>query len=335
MKIGVVGAGGVGGYYGARLASAGAEVGLIARGDHLAAIREHGLRVRADDADFVVHVAASDDPAKIGPCDAVIFSVKSYDTDQAAALLGPLLKPETGVLSLQNGVDNEEKIAARIGPERVLGGVSFILAHIAEPGVVEQVGSVHRVIFGELDGSRTERIERLLAEFRKAEIDSDIAGDIRVVLWDKFAFLCALAGLTAVTRLPIDKLLAVPETRKLFREVVREVSLVASAEGVELAGDIVDQKTAFAESLGPDSYSSLHHDLVTGRRLLLEPRRRRNLAGSRRRPRPPLHLGAHRRPRRPRLLVRLGSTGPVRGARQPPGPGGALPVAWRRALGGA
>jgi len=270
MKIGIVGAGGVGGYYGARLASAGAEVGLIARGDHLAAIREHGLRVRADDADFTVRVAASEDPADIGPCDAVLFCVKSYDTDQAAALLEPLLKLETGVVSLQNGVDNEEKIAARIGPGHVIGGASFILAHIAEPGVVEQVGSVRRVIFGELDGSRTERIERLLAEFRNAEIDSDVADDIRVVLWDKFAFLCALAGLTALTRLPIDKLLAVPESRNLFREMVGEVALVARAEGVELAVDIVDQKTAFAENLGPDSFSSLHHDLVTGHRLELD-----------------------------------------------------------------
>ena len=270
MKIGIVGAGGVGGYYGARLASAGAEVGLIARGDHLAAIREHGLRVRADEADFTVRVAASDDPADIGPCDAVLFCVKSYDTDQAAALLEPLLKLETGVVSLQNGVDNEEKIAARIGPGHVIGGASFILAHIAEPGVVEQIGSVRRVIFGELDGSRTERIERLLAEFRNAEIDSDVADDIRVVLWDKFAFLCALAGLTAVTRLPIDELLAVPDTRGLFQEMVAEVAVVARAEGVELADDIVDQKTAFAENLGPDSFSSLHHDLVTGHRLELD-----------------------------------------------------------------
>jgi 2-dehydropantoate 2-reductase len=270
MKIGVVGAGGVGGYYGARLASAGAEVGLIARGDHLAAIRERGLRVRADDGDFTVQVAASDDPGEIGPCDAVLFCVKSYDTDQAAALLGPLLKPETGVVSLQNGVDNEEKIAARVRPGHVIGGVSFILAHIAGPGVVEQVGSVRRVIFGELDGTRSERVERLLAEFRKAEIDSDIADDIRVVLWDKFAFLCALAGLTAVTRLPIDELLAVSETRDLFREMVGEVALVARADGVELADDIVDQKTAFAQGLGPDSYSSLHHDLVTGHRLELD-----------------------------------------------------------------
>jgi 2-dehydropantoate 2-reductase len=270
MKIGVVGAGGVGGYYGALLASAGAEVGLIARGDHLAAIRKRGLQVRADDGDFAVRVAASDDPAEIGPCDTVIFSVKSYDTGEAAALLGPLLRPETGVLSLQNGVDNEEKIAARIGAEHVLGGVSFILAHIAEPGVVEQVGSVRRVVFGELDGSRSERVTRLLAEFRKAEIDTDLADNIRVVLWDKFAYLCALAGLTAVTRLPIDMLLAVPETRNLFREAVREVALVARAEGVELAEDIVDQKTTFTEALGPDSFSSLHHDLVTGHRLELD-----------------------------------------------------------------
>jgi 2-dehydropantoate 2-reductase len=270
MKIGVMGAGGVGGYYGARLALAGAEVGVIARGDHLAAIRERGLQVRADDGDFTVPVAASDDPAEIGPCETVLFCVKSYDTDQAAALLGPLLRPETGVVSLQNGVDNEERIAARIGPEHVLGGVSFILAHIAKPGVVEQVGSVRRVIFGELDGSRSERVTGLLAEFRKAEIDTDLADDIRVVLWDKFAYLCALAGLTAVARLPIDELLAVPETRNLFRQVVREVALVARAEGVELAEDIVDQKTAFAETLGPDSYSSLHHDLVTGRRLELD-----------------------------------------------------------------
>jgi 2-dehydropantoate 2-reductase len=270
VKIGVIGTGGIGGYYGASLARAGAEVALIARGEHLAAIQDRGLRVRSDDSDFTVRLAASDDPAEIGSCDAVIFSVKSYDTIQAAGLLEPLLKPDTAVLSLQNGVDNEEKIAARIGPEHVLGGVSFILAHIAEPGVVEQVGSVRRVVFGELDGSRTERAERLLTEFRGAGIDTDLADDIRAVLWDKFAYLCALAGLTAVTRLPIDTLLAVPESRELFRSMVGEVALVARAEGVTLADDIVDQKTAFAESLGPDSFSSLHHDLVTGHRLELD-----------------------------------------------------------------
>jgi 2-dehydropantoate 2-reductase len=270
MKIGVVGAGGVGGYFGGRLALAGTEVGVVARGEHLTAIRQRGLAIRRDEGDFTVQVAASDDPEEIGPCDAVLFCVKSYDTDAAASLLEPLLKPETGVLSLQNGVDNEEKIAARIGPGRVLGGVSFILAHIAEPGVIEQTGTGLRTVFGELDGSRSERAEQLLAEFQGAGIDSDLTDDIQAVLWDKYAYLCALAGLTAATRLPIGELLRVAESRELFRRMIAEVAEVARAEGVMLDNDIVDQKTAFSEQLEPESFSSLHHDLVTGHRLELD-----------------------------------------------------------------
>jgi 2-dehydropantoate 2-reductase len=270
VKIGVIGAGGVGGYYGGRLAAVGNEVGFVARGEHLAAIRARGLEVPAHDGTFTVQVAASDDSAEIGPCDAVLFCVKSYDTEQAAGLLDPLLRPETGVLSLQNGIDNEEKIAARIGPGHVLGGVSFILTHIAEPGVIEQTGSVQRIVFGELDGSRSGRAEALLAEFRRAEVDADLADDIRAVLWDKYAYLCALAGLTAATRLPIDELLRVPETRALFGRMVGEAAEVARAEGVALSDEIVEEKIAFSEELAPGSYSSLHHDLVTGRRLELD-----------------------------------------------------------------
>jgi 2-dehydropantoate 2-reductase len=270
VKIGVIGAGGVGGYYGGRLAAVGNEVGFVARGEHLAAIRDRGLEVHAHDGEFTVQVEASEDPADIGPCDAVLFCVKSYDTQEAAGLLDPLLRPETGVLSLQNGIDNEEKIAARIGPGHVLGGVSFILTHIAEPGVIEQTGSVQRIVFGELDGSRSERAEALLAELRRAGVEADLADDIRAVLWDKYAYLCALAGLTAATRLPIDELLRVPETRALFGRMVGEAAEVARAEGVALAGDIVEEKIAFSELLAPGSYSSLHHDLVTGRRLELD-----------------------------------------------------------------
>jgi 2-dehydropantoate 2-reductase len=270
MKVGVVGAGGVGGYYGGRLANAGTDVGFVARGRHLAAIREQGLLIRAHDGDFTVSVQASDDPDEIGPCDAVLFCVKSYDTEDAVGLLGPLLKPDTGVLSLQNGIDNEDKIAARIGPSHVLGGVSFIITHIADPGVIEQTGSVQRVVFGELDASRSERAESLLAEFRRAGIDSDLTDDVRALLWDKYAYLCALAGLTAATRLPIDELLRVPETRELFRRMMAEVAEVARAEGVVLADDMIDRKTALSEGLAPGSFSSLHHDLVTGRRLELE-----------------------------------------------------------------
>jgi 2-dehydropantoate 2-reductase len=270
VKIGVVGAGGVGGYYGGRLAAVGNEVGFVARGEHLAAIRERGLEIRAHDGAFNVPVTAIEDPADLGPCDAVLFCVKSYDTEEAVGLLGPLLRPETGVLSLQNGVDNEEKIAARVGPGHVLAGVSFILTHIAAPGVIEQTGSVQRIVFGELEGSRSERAEALLAEFRRAGIDADLADDIRVVIWDKYAYLCALAGLTAATRLPIDELLRVPETRELFGRMVGEAAEVARAEGVPLADDIVEEKIAFSEELAPGSFSSLHHDLVTGRRLELD-----------------------------------------------------------------
>jgi len=270
VRIGVVGAGGVGGYYGGRLAKAGNEVALLARGEHLAAIQDCGLRVLGPNEDFVVLVAASDDPAELGPCDAVLFSVKSYDTDPAAALLGPLLKPETACVSLQNGIDNEEKIAARVGGEHVVGGASFILASIVEPGVVEKTGDLARVVFGELDGSSSERTDRLLAVFRDAGIDADVTDDIQRVLWAKYAFLCALAGLTAITRLPIDELLRVRESRELFGRLVEEVALVAHAEGIDLGDAIGARKTAFAEALEPGGFSSLHHDLVTGRRLELE-----------------------------------------------------------------
>jgi 2-dehydropantoate 2-reductase len=270
MRIGVVGAGGVGGYYGGRLAQAGNEVGFVARGEHLAAIREQGLRVRAHDGEFTVRVEASADPAEIGACYAVLFCVKSYDTQEAADLLPPLVKPTTAVLSLQNGIDNEEKIAERIGPGHVLGGVSFILTHVAEPGVIEQTGNVQRIVFGELDGARSERAKALLAALQRAGVDTELSGDIRTVLWDKYAYLCALAGLTAATRLPIDELLRVRETRDLFRQMMREVVEVARAEGIPLTDDLVDQKTAFSEQLAPGSFSSLHHDLTTGRRLELD-----------------------------------------------------------------
>jgi 2-dehydropantoate 2-reductase len=270
MKIGIVGAGGVGGYYGGQLARAGTEIGLLARGEQLAAIREHGLRVRTSEEDFTVRVTASDDPAEIGACDAVLFCVKSYDTVEAAALLDPLLKPGTAVVSLQNGVDNEDKIAARIGPEHVLGGASFILAQIAGPGVVERMGPLQRIVFGELDGSGSERADALLAVCREAGIDAHVTDDICRVLWDKYAFLCALAGLTAVTRLPIDELMRVPESRELFRQMVREAVIVARAEGVDLGDELVDEKTEFAAGLEPGGFSSLHHDLVTGRRIELD-----------------------------------------------------------------
>ena len=162
-RIAVYGAGGVGGYFGARLARAGAEVHFIARGAHLHALREHGLRVRSVKGDFQVQAQVTDDPADIGPCQFVLFCVKTFDTDAAAARLGPLVRDGTAVVSLQNGVENEEKLARAVGEDHVMGGAAFIFAEIAEPGVIVHGGGPASITFGELDGRTSQRARRLLA----------------------------------------------------------------------------------------------------------------------------------------------------------------------------
>ena len=162
-RIAVYGAGGVGGYFGGRLAQAGAEVHFIARGAHLQALREHGLRVRSVKGDFEVQAPATDDPADVGPCDFVLFCVKTFDTDAAAARLGPLVGDGTAVVSLQNGVENEESSPGRSGEDHVMGGAAFIFAEIAEPGVIVHSGGPASITFGELDGRASQRARRLLA----------------------------------------------------------------------------------------------------------------------------------------------------------------------------
>jgi 2-dehydropantoate 2-reductase len=270
VKVAVFGAGGVGGYFGGRLALAGAEVHLIARGDHLRALRDRGLRVRSLAGDFEARLPATDDPADVGPVDYVLFCVKSYDTESAAARLGPLLHEGTAVVSLQNGIDNEEKIAAAIGPEHVMGGAAFIFSTIAEPGVIAHTGGPRRIVFGELDGRRSDRVERLLRLCEEAGVGAPIADDIRVVLWDKFVLICGTAGITATTRLPLDEIRAAPESWEMFRRILQEVWLVGRAEGLALADDTVERHASFAESVEPGFRSSLHYDLVHGKRLELD-----------------------------------------------------------------
>jgi len=270
MRIAVVGAGGVGGYFGGRLALAGEQVHLLARGAHLAAIRERGLRVRSVAGDFEVAVPATDDPAEVGPCDYVLFCVKSYDTEEAAATLPALIADGTAVISLQNGVDNEEKLVRAIGPGHVLGGVTFIYATIAEPGLILQSGGPRQIVIGEMDGSKSERAEGLAAACRAAGIDATATDEIHWLLWDKLALICAHAGMTAGVRLSIGEIREVPEAMDAFRRIVEEVRAVAAAEEVDLGADVVDRHEAFSRSLEPDSFSSLHYDLTHGRRMELE-----------------------------------------------------------------
>jgi 2-dehydropantoate 2-reductase len=270
MRIAVYGTGGVGGYFGGRLAQSGAEVHFIARGANLRALRERGLRVRSVKGDFEVRAPATDDPADIGPCDFVLFCVKAFDTDAAAARLGPLVGDGTAVLSLQNGVENEEKLARAVGEDHVMGGAAFIFAEIAEPGVITHTGGPTSITFGELDGRASERAERLLASCERAGFGAELSADIKTVLWAKLAFICAQAGTTAAVRLPIGDIRSADATWAAFRRLVAEVCAVAAADGSPVPQAAQERAVALAEGLEPGSFSSLHDDLVAGRRMELD-----------------------------------------------------------------
>jgi 2-dehydropantoate 2-reductase len=271
MRIAIIGAGGVGGYFGARLAQAGEDVHFVARGAQLAALRERGLTVRRDGGDFVVReVAATDDPASIGPVDVALVAVKLWDTEGAARAARPLLGPDTAVVSLQNGVRRDETLRAALGTAHMLGGVSYISAFIESPGVIRQVGAMQKIVFGEYDGTRSPRALALLAALEKAGIDAMLSDGIARAIWEKFVFLATLAGVTSATRMPIGAIRANPATRALFRDALAEVVAVAGAEGVVLADDFVDGRMAFADGLPATMTSSMHGDLEHGRRLELE-----------------------------------------------------------------
>lgn len=270
LSIVVMGTGGVGGYFGARLCQSGARVTFVARGPHLDALRAGGLTVHSVlHGRITVPVDAVDTLAGRPPADAVLFAVKSFDTEAAAEALRPVLAPHTAVLSLQNGVDNVEKIDAVLGPGHALGGAAYVFAVREAPGVItHRAGG--RIVFGELDGRLTPRAERLREAFARAGVPVELSGDIRRALWEKYLFIGAQAGLTALTRCPIGVIRAVPETWRLYRLVLEELAAVARAAGITLAGDVVDAIVKQAGALDPGARSSLADDLAHGRRLELE-----------------------------------------------------------------
>jgi 2-dehydropantoate 2-reductase len=270
MRVLVAGAGAVGGYFGARLAGAGTAVTFLARGAHLAAMRRDGLRVRsAVDGDAVVPVDAVDDVSGRPVADVVLFCVKSFDTEAAAEAVRPVVGPDTAVVSLQNGVDNEDTLARVLGPGHAVGGVAYVFAAIEAPGVIaHRLGG--RVVVGELDGRLSPRLERLRAAFAAAGVPAEVVADIRRVLWEKYLMISAQAGMTALTRAPIGVIRAVPETWRLYRRIVEELAALAAAEGVRLDGGVVDTICKAMEGLAPEALSSMYHDLVQGRRLELE-----------------------------------------------------------------
>ncbi len=270
MKIVIVGSGGVGGYFGARLARAGEDVTFVARGAHLQAIREHGMRIRsAVDGEWSVQARAVETLEGHAPADIVLLCVKSYDTEQAAELIRPVVGEHTAILSLQNGIDNEGKLAHLYGDDRVLGGVAYIFANIEAPGIIahHQLG---RIVFGRLDGQASDRATAFADACNRAGITAEISPDIRKTLWEKYVFLVALAGTTTVTRLPVAFIREVPETRRLWQLQIDELLALAEADGAALDAEVKARCVRLMESLAPGNYSSLYQDLMNGKRLELD-----------------------------------------------------------------
>lgn len=270
MRIAVIGAGGVGGGFGVALAKAGADVTFLARGAHLAAMREKGLRVEGGRGEsHLLPTQATDDPAAIGVVDMVLFCVKLWDVEEAGARIRPLVGPETAVLPLQNGIDASERLLPILGPRAVMGGVAQISATIAEPGVIRQTGTFMRLIFGELDGSISPRAEAFLALCQKAGFDATLSPAIVTELWMKFIMLASNAGMTALTRQPIGKLRDDPDIAPYFAAAYQEVVDVARARGVPLPADVEQKMAGFNRNAPPNMMASMAIDLIRGNRIEL------------------------------------------------------------------
>jgi 2-dehydropantoate 2-reductase len=271
MRIAIMGAGGVGGYLGGRLAAGGQDVTFIARGTHLAAIRQRGLRIEsAGRGDVTIEPAtASDDPATVGPVDLVVFAVKLYDSESAARATRPLIGPQTGVVTFQNGVDSVGVLSEALGREHVIGGVAQIAAVIAAPGVIRHTGTLAQFQIGELDGGQSERLAALARALEQAGVDHQVSDDIERDIWAKMVFLATFAGLTALIRLPIGPIREDPETRALYRDGMAEALAVARAQGIGLPEDFVDKALARTDQLPAQMKSSLLEDLERGKRLEL------------------------------------------------------------------
>lgn len=274
MRFAIVGSGAVGGYYGAKLARAGHDVTFIARGAHLQAIRERGLLVRSPGlGDFTVHAPATDETAHVSPVDVVILAVKTYDSEAAMTAIEPMLAPDSSVLTLQNGVDSVTELARVVGEPYVIGGTTYIATALVEPGVIEQNGTHRRIVFGEVFGDvprMTERVRVLREVLAGADIQAEAVGDGRIPIWEKFIMLAAVAGFTGSARLPIGPIRDDPHCRQQFLEACREIERLARAEGVAVAGDVIDRIATYIDEIPGTMRSSLLIDLTAGKRTEVE-----------------------------------------------------------------
>jgi 2-dehydropantoate 2-reductase len=269
MRIAMMGSGGVGGFFGGRLAAAGYDVSFIARGAHLEAMRRDGLTIENDAQGpiRIPKVNATDDPASVGPVDFVILSVKLWDTEAAAAAIKPIVGAATGVVSLQNGVIKDDILRRVLPASAVMGGVCYVATQLARPGVIKQVGTMQRIVIGEYDGRVSERAKVLHQALQNAGASAELSGDVRRAIWEKYVFLVGLSATTTSMRSTIGPIRGNPRTRAFLLELMREVVNVGRACGVDLPEDYAEQRLKFADGLPVDMTSSMAHDLEHGNRL--------------------------------------------------------------------
>jgi 2-dehydropantoate 2-reductase len=271
MRIAIYGSGGVGGNFGARLAGAGADVTFIARGEHLRAIQENGLRVETQDGEITVKPAkATDDPSQVGEVDVILIALKAWQVTDAAHAMRPMIGPDTAVVPLQNGVEAPSQIAAVLGSKHTMAGLCGTISFIVAPGRIRNVGAINFIRFGELDNRRSERAGRLLQAFAKTQVKAEIPVDVLRALWEKFVFIASFGGMALLTRAPIGIIRAIPETRRLLERCMQEVRAVARARKIALADTVVADTMDFVDSLPAAATTSLQRDVADGKPSELE-----------------------------------------------------------------
>ncbi len=266
MRIVVIGAGGVGGYFGGRLAEAGNDVTFIARGDHLRALHTSGLKVESFKGDMAINpVQATNDPSEIAPVDCILIGVKAWQVPEAAEAIRPVVSPETMVVPLQNGVEAPAQLVSVLGEKPVLGGLCKIISFVVEPGFIRHLGAEPYIAFGELNNRLSERVETLRKVFAAAGITVEIPENIQVAMWEKFLFISAVSGLGALTRAKIGELRQNPETRRQLEEAMQEIFNVAHGHNIPLSPEIIPNTMSFIDNLPPDGTASMQRDIMEGR----------------------------------------------------------------------
>jgi 2-dehydropantoate 2-reductase len=269
LKIAIMGSGGLGGYYGARLQASGNDVTFIARGEQLKALRQNGIALEGDRAIHLPQVKATDDPATIGKVDIVIFTVKLRDTETAARQILPMIGPDTGIISLQNGVTKDDMLAPIVGREHLLGGAAYIGVSIVRPGVIRKAGTMERLAFGEFDNKVSSRAHAFLDACKKSDVKADIPADISLELWQKFVVIVTMSSITSAMRSTIGPIRDNPHARQFALDLMKEVVAVGRAQGVALEPDFAEQRFAHINGMSPDMRASMSLDLEMGRPLEL------------------------------------------------------------------